>query len=114
MRKILRESHIGISPSIVREAGPLAMIEQMAFGLAVITSNNGSQPEFIQDGVNGLLCPPQDPQALADALRRLITDPTLRHQLGEQAQRDFFALHTYDRFIEDMYHLYAEIYEKVL
>ena len=114
MRTILCESHIGISPSIVREAGPLAMIEQMAFGLAVITSNNGSQPEFIQDGVNGLLCPPQDPQALADALRLLITDPTLRRQLGEQAQRDFFALHTYDRFIEDMYHLYAEIYEKVL
>ena len=114
MRTILCESHIGISPSIVREAGPLAMIEQMAFGLAVITSDNGSQPEFIQDGVNGLLCPPQDPQALADALRRLITDPTLRRQLGEQAQRDFFALHTYDRFIEDMYHLYTEIYEKVL
>jgi glycosyltransferase involved in cell wall biosynthesis len=63
--------------------------------------------------VNGLLCAPQDPQALADALRKLITDSALRRRLGQQAQQDFFALHTYDRFIQDMYHLYAEIYEKV-
>lgn len=114
MRTLLRKSHIGLSPSIVREAGPLAMIEHMAFGLAVITSNNGSQPEFIQDGVNGMLCPPNDPQALADRLRKMLTDEALRHRIGEQAQRDFFARHTYDRFIQDMYHLYSELYEKVL
>lgn len=114
MRNLLSECHIGVSPSIVREAGPLAMIEHMAFGLAVVTSNNGAQPEFIHDDVNGLLCPPDDPQALADALRRLLTDQHLCNQLGKQAQSDFFALHTYERFIQDMYKLYSELYEKVL
>ena len=83
------------------------MIEQMAFGLAVITSDNGSQPEFIRNGENGLLCPPNAPQTLADALRRLLTNSELTQRLGQQAQRDFFAAHSYDRFIQKMYHLYS-------
>lgn len=107
MHRLLSECHIGVSPSIVREAGPLSMIEQMAFGLAVVTSDNGSQPEFIRNGENGLLCTPNDPQALADALRRLLTDSKLVQRLGQQAQSDFFAAHSYDRFIQQMYHLYS-------
>ena len=107
MRHLLSECHIGVSPSIVREAGPLSMIEQMAFGLAVVTSNNGSQPEFIRNGENGMLCPPDDPQALAAILRRLLTDSGLTHRLGQQAQSDFFAAHSYDQFIQKMYHLYS-------
>lgn len=107
MRHLLSECHIGVSPSIVREAGPLSMIEQMAFGLAVVTSDNGSQPEFIRNGENGMLCPPDDPQALAAILRRLLTDSGLTHRLGQQAQSDFFAAHSYDQFIQKMYHLYS-------
>ena len=107
MHRLLSECHIGVSPSIVREAGPLAMIEHMAFGLAVITSDNGSQPEFIRDGENGLLCAPNDPQALADALRQLLTDSALTQRIGQQAQRDFFAAHSYEQFIQKMYNLYS-------
>ena len=108
MHQLLSKCHIGISPSIVREAGSLAVIEHIAYGLAVVTSNNGSQPELIRDGENGLLCPPDNPQALANALRRLLTDRALCRKLGTQAQHDFFAYHTYDRFIEEMFDLYRE------
>jgi glycosyltransferase involved in cell wall biosynthesis len=107
MRSLLCECHIGISPSIVPEAGPLSMFEDMAFGLAAITSDNGSQPEIIQDGRNGLLCPPNDPQAIAKALRRLLTDAELTQRLGRQAKQDFFARHTYEHFIQKMYDLYT-------
>ena len=108
MHSLLSRCHIGVSPSIVREAGPLAMIEHMAYGLAVVTSNNGSQPELIHDGENGLLCPSNDVQALAAALRRVLTDNELRNRLGKQAQHDFFEHHTYDQFVQEMFNIYSE------
>ena len=108
MSDLLNTCHIGISPSIVREAGPLSIIEHMAYGLAVVTSNNGAQPEIIQNEVNGILCPSNDPQAIATALRRLLTDFELTNRIGKQSQKDFFAQHTYDTFIKDMYQLYTQ------
>lgn len=107
MRSVMRSCHIGLSPSLAREAGSLSLIEDMAMGLAIITSSSGSQPEIIRHGQNGLLCPPNDPQALADALRTLLTNPSLTQRLGQQAQNDFFAHHTYDAFLNTMYHLYS-------
>lgn len=109
IHELLSESHIGVLPSIVPEAGPLSMLEDMTYGLAIVTSNNGSQPEIIQDGVNGLLCPPDDAQALAEALRRLMTDASLTRRLGQQAKSDFEAHYTYPLFMERMYHLYTRI-----
>ena len=108
MRDLLNTCHIGISPSIVREAGPLSVIEYMAYGLAIVTSNNGAQPEIIQNEVNGILCPSNDPQAIATALRRLLTDFELTNRIGKQAQKDFFEQHSYDTFIKDMYQLYTQ------
>ena len=104
---MMRTCHIGLSPSLAREAGSLSLIEDMSMGLAIITSSSGSQPEIIRHGQNGLLCPPNDPQALADALRSLLTDPALMHRLGQQAQEDFYAQYAYDDFLKKMYHLYT-------
>lgn len=53
-------------------AGTIA--EGMARGLPVVTTDRGGNPEIIDDGKNGLLVPPGDPGALADAVQRLITD----------------------------------------
>ena len=106
LRELLNTCHIGISPSIVQEAGPLSIIEDMAYGLAVITSDNGVQPEIIQNGINGILCPSNNPKIIADALRRLLTNPELTERIGKQAQKDFFKQHSYDKFIKEMYQLY--------
>lgn len=107
IRSLMRTCDIGVSPSLAREAGSLSLMDDMSMGLAIITTSSGSQPEIIQHGHNGLLCPPNDPQALADALRSLLTDPELRRRLGQQAQDDFFAHYTYEAFLESMYHFYA-------
>jgi glycosyltransferase involved in cell wall biosynthesis len=106
MRELLNTCHIGISPSIVQEAGPLSIIEDMAYGLAVITSDNGVQPEIIQNGINGILCPSNNPKMIADALTQLLTNPELTERIGKQAQKDFFKQHSYDKFIKEMYQLY--------
>ena len=79
----------------------------MAYGLAVITSDNGVQPEIIQNGINGILCPSNNPEIIADALRRLLTNPKITKQIGEEAQKDFFKQHSYDNFIKNMYQIYT-------
>lgn len=107
IRSVMRTCQIGVSPSLAREAGSLSLIEDMAMGLAIVTSSSGSQPEIIRHGENGLLCSPNDSQALAEALRKLLTDPELMQRLGQQAQKDFFAHYTYEAFLKTMYHLYA-------
>ncbi len=69
------------------EGVSLALLEAMAAGLPVIATAVGGLPEVVTDGVNGLLIPPQDPEALAQALARLLDDPALAKKLGENARR---------------------------
>ena len=67
---------------------PLKVFEYMAAGLPVIASAVGQIPSIIQDGRTGILVPPGDPAALADALLRLGQDPNLRERLGLEARND--------------------------
>jgi glycosyltransferase involved in cell wall biosynthesis len=65
---------------------PLKVYEYMAAGLPVVASCIGQLAELIRDGINGLLCPPGDPVALAEALERLRQEPGLRASLGRAAR----------------------------
>lgn len=68
------------------EGLPMAMLEAMAAGKAVLVSRVGGMPEAVADGANGLLVPPHDPPALQAALARLLSDPALRARLGACAR----------------------------
>jgi len=57
------------------------------FAKAVVATRVGSLPEMVEDGRTGFLVPPRHPQALADAIVRLLRDKELRHQLGANAKR---------------------------
>ncbi len=59
-----------------------SLLEAMAGGLPVIATEVGGTPEVVQHEVNGLLVPVKDPQALAQALIRLLADPALAKKLG--------------------------------
>ncbi len=65
----------------------LVYLEANACGLAVIGTRTGGIPEAVEDGVNGLLLDPDDPQALRQAILRLIRDPDLRQKLGQQGRQ---------------------------
>jgi glycosyltransferase involved in cell wall biosynthesis len=72
-------------PSLM-EATSIAGLEAMACARAVVATRVGGLPEIIEDGVTGLLVPPQDPKALAVAITRLLETPELRKQLGMAAR----------------------------
>ena len=69
-----------------RDGIPVALMEAMASGCAVASCTVSGIPELIADGEHGLLVPPQDPQALAGALERLLGDAALRHHLAAAAR----------------------------
>lgn len=60
-------------------------LEAQAAGCAVIGTTVGGIPDIVKHGETGLLVPPDDPAATADALRTLLKDNTLRRMLGEAA-----------------------------
>ncbi len=79
---------------------PLKVYEYMAAGLPVVASNIGQISEIIDDGVNGLLVPPGDATALADALEQLWRSPLLRIRLGDSARAKILQHHTWERVVE--------------
>ena len=79
----------GILASTVQEGCPLSPQEYMSQGHPVIVTNNGGQREYVVQEQNGLLVPPGDAKALAEAICRLVDDSVLRQRLGQQAKADF-------------------------
>ncbi len=65
------------------EGMPNALIEAMGMGAAVVAADVGGVREIVQNGSNGLLVPPEDPAALAEALVQVCTDPLLRSRLAK-------------------------------
>jgi glycosyltransferase involved in cell wall biosynthesis len=93
-----RRAAVCVAPSIVGPGGrqegiPNVMIEALAHGKSAVSTPISGIPELIEDGVSGLLVPPEDPDALAGALLRLGSDPDFAASLGrrgrETVEREF-------------------------
>ncbi|MFN4179082.1 MAG: glycosyltransferase family 4 protein [Armatimonadota bacterium] len=73
-------------PTNFPEGTPNAILEAMASGLPVIASKVGGIPEVVRDNETGLIVPPNDQEALAEAIKKLQQDKPLREQFGKRAQ----------------------------
>jgi glycosyltransferase involved in cell wall biosynthesis len=82
---LLRHADVFVLPSF-EEARPRSIIEATRLGVPVIASATGGIPSLIEDGVNGLLVPPGDAEALAGAIEALAGNPGLRRRLAEHAR----------------------------
>jgi colanic acid/amylovoran biosynthesis glycosyltransferase len=85
--RMLRQADVVALPSIVTKSGkmegiPVALMEPLACEVPVVSTRISGIPELVEDGVTGLLVPPQDPAALAGALERLARDPELGRRMG--------------------------------
>lgn len=92
------------------EAFPISVLEAMACGVPQIATDVGGTREAVADGETGLMCPPNDPAALADRLVTLLSDSALRERMAEASRRRFD-----EHFrIETMLDGTARVYERLL
>lgn len=68
-----------------REGTPRTVLEAMAMGRPVITTDTNGCRETVTDGVNGFLVPVRDPAALAEKMRAFLQDPDLAHRMGQES-----------------------------
>ena len=76
-----------IAPDGDRDGLPNVLVEASSQGLVCLSTGISGVPELLDDDVNGLVIPPEDPKALAQALERLIRNPKQRHDLGAAAEQ---------------------------
>lgn len=84
---LMRAVDVCVHPSVSAEPFGLTVVEAMACGLPVVAARNGAIPEIIDDGSDGLLVEPGEPEALADALRGLLADAVTARRLGDRARQ---------------------------
>lgn len=97
-----------VLPSL-SEGLPMAVLEGMAAGKAVVASRVGGLPEVIQHGTSGLLVPPADAQALASACVDLATDREWASRMGTEAKRVVAAEFSHERGAAAVVDLYRSI-----
>src|SRR5260221_2794502 len=94
--------------SSVTEGLGTALLDAMACARPIVATRAGGIPEVVEDGVNGVLVPPRDAHALADAIVRLLRDEGTRRRMGDAGLARVNERFTVDRMVEET----ARVYEK--
>lgn len=102
---LLRSNGIFLFPSH-DEGMPMAILEAMAYGLAVISSDVGGIPTLIEDGVNGFLCHPKDTESFAAKIARLLEDEKMRNEMGRSAREFIIKNYSYEMHVRKLLELY--------
>ena len=82
----LASSHVFVLPTYYREGLPRTILEALAVGRAVITTDTPGCRDAVTDGVNGFLVAPRDPDDLAQAMEKLVRDPALVKHMSEKSR----------------------------
>lgn len=112
-----RTANVFTLPAIVDHKGDteglgVVLIEAMELGLPIVASNVGGIPDVVVDGVSGILVNEKDPEALADAFKRLATNPELVKQLLTGARKRIEECFTWDGIIERQIAVYNKVCKK--
>ncbi|MEZ5815828.1 MAG: glycosyltransferase family 4 protein [Hyphomicrobiaceae bacterium] len=97
---VWQRADIFVLPARSREGMPRALLEAAACGRAVVVTDVPGCRHFVRDGIEGLIVPPGDPEALATALERLARDAKLRARLGAAARQRVLSGYT-ESHVED-------------
>lgn len=108
-QRLLQQAAVLVLPAIQTEGQPLVILEAFREGTPVIATPKGCIADTVTDGVDGLLIPPERPEAVASAIRGIVSDP-VRWQHMSEAARD-----TYERRfrVETWVASLAQLFEEV-
>lgn len=106
---VYHASDVTVLAACMPDSFPGVVVESMAMGRPVVATRLGGAVEQIADGETGFLVPPEDPEALAGALRRLLANPALCAEMGRRARQRFLELFEFERFYQSMTGIYAQL-----
>jgi glycosyltransferase involved in cell wall biosynthesis len=106
--KRYHEANLFLFPSR-HEGMPNAVLEAMASGMPVVATRIAGNEELVLDGETGLLVPPEDVDALREALRHILVDANMRERMGSASRRYVADNYSWQRVAEQ----YAQILDKV-
>jgi glycosyltransferase involved in cell wall biosynthesis len=115
LRALYARSRFVVIPLLPTDTdnGITVMTEAMAMGKAVICTRVAGQRDLLEDGVNGLLVPPNDPRALRRAMEHLWSRPEECERMGREGRRRVERDHTLDRFVEGVHRAVESAIEDV-
>jgi len=106
---ILALADVVVLPSVAAEGIPIALLEALALGKPVVATLVGGVSEVIHDGANGILVPPEDSQALADAVSALLADPARAAATAALGRETAGAGFSDDAMVRQLEGLYLEL-----
>lgn len=101
--EIFQQADIFVFPTYYdNECFPVVLLEAMQHRLPIVTTDEGGIADIVQDGVNGFVCARQDASAVAQQLTLLLTDSSLREQMGEAGFHTYLKHFTIQEFESKM------------
>lgn len=107
--KYYRSAGIFVLPSIEGEGMPNVVLEAMAWGLPVVTTDSGGLPTIVEDGKTGYLVPMRNSDALADVIGDLLDDADMRTEIGKVAREYVREKHSWPSQVERLESVYNRV-----
>jgi glycosyltransferase involved in cell wall biosynthesis len=109
VRSVWKQAHIAVLPSRGGEGIPMSLMEAAACGRPLVATDVPGCREIARPGVNGLLVPPDDPVALANAIETLMKDPDMRLRFGRAGRQLVVDEFSSKRVAQEIVALYARL-----
>jgi glycosyltransferase involved in cell wall biosynthesis len=106
--RLMHALDLFVLPSWI-EGLPITILEAMAAAKPVIATPVGGVPELVVDGETGILIPPQDVRALADAIIQLLENPELRTEMGQRVYERVRAQFSLSQMLEQVFDVYQHV-----
>ncbi len=108
LHRVLPCLDLVIHPALMEGLG-VSLLQAAAAGTPIVASRAGGMPEVVHDGENGLLIPPGDAPALAQAIERLVADPQMRRRMAERGRQLVTEQFSVDAMVEGNLAVYRAV-----